>query len=98
MVKIGDRVRFVAIPDELPPDDEPAALGTNSLFQRCLGRLFPVVDINELGWAELEVGEVNGQPPYMETVWVEPRCLVVVELVHYGRSENQRRLPPGRRF
>lgn len=79
MVKIGDRVRLVAIPDELPPDYEPGALGTDSLFRRCLGRFFPVVDINELGWAELEVGEVNGRPPYMESIWVEPRCLVVAE-------------------
>jgi hypothetical protein len=79
MVKIGDRVRLVAIPDDLPPDAEAGALGTNSLFQRCLGRVFPVVGINELGWAELEVGKVNGQPAYMDSIWVEPRCLVVVE-------------------
>ncbi|MEO9876010.1 MAG: hypothetical protein ABJM26_16420 [Anderseniella sp.] len=79
MVKIGDRVRLVAIPDGLPPDDKAGALGINSLFQRCLGGVFPVVDINELGWAELEVGEVNGQPPYMDSIRVEPRCLVVVE-------------------
>lgn len=79
MVKIGDCVRLVGIPDKLPPDDEPGALGTNSLFQRCLGRVFPVVGFNELGFAELEVGEVNGQPPYMDSIWVEPRCLVVVD-------------------
>lgn len=78
MVKIGDRVRLVAIPDDLPLDAEPGALGTGSLFQRCLGRVFPVVDINEFGYAELEVGEVNGQPAYMESIWVEPECLVVV--------------------
>ena len=79
MVKIGDRVRLVAIPDDLPPDDEPAAMGTDSLFQRCHGGVFRVVDVSELGHAELEVGGVNYQPPYMESIWVEPRCLVVVE-------------------
>ena len=79
MVKIGDRVRLVAIPDDLPPDDEPGTLGTNSLFQRCLGRVFSVVGINELGYAELEVGEVNGQPRYMDSIWVEPSCLFVAE-------------------
>jgi hypothetical protein len=79
MVKVGDRVRLVAIPDELPPDAEPGALGTNSLFQRCLGRVFHVIDLNDLGHAELDVGEVNGQPSCMESIWVEPRCLVVVE-------------------
>ncbi|MGB5215395.1 MAG: hypothetical protein WBN88_17325 [Anderseniella sp.] len=79
MVKIGDRVRLVAIPDDLPPDDEPGALDTNSLFQRCLGRVFPVAGFNALGYVELEVGEVNGQPPSMESIWVEPRYLVVVK-------------------
>ncbi len=79
MVIIGDRVRLVAIPDDLPQDVEPGALGTSSLFQRCLGRTFPVVDINELGWAQLDVGEVNGQAAYMDSIWVEPSCLVVAE-------------------
>jgi len=79
MVKFGDRVRLVAIPDELPPDAEPGSLSANSLFQRCLGRVSPVVGINELGWAGLEVGEVTGQPAYMDSIWVEPRGLVVVE-------------------
>ncbi|MEO1159593.1 MAG: hypothetical protein AAFW74_03925 [Pseudomonadota bacterium] len=62
MVKIGDRVRLVTIPDALPPDDEPGALDTNSLFERCLGRVFCVVGLNELGYAQLDVGDVNGQP------------------------------------
>jgi hypothetical protein len=79
MVKIGDRVRLVAVPDELPPDDEPGALDTISLFRRCLGSVFPVDGLNELGYTELEMGEVNGRPPYMEWIWVEPRCLVVAE-------------------
>lgn len=79
MVKIGDRVRLVAIPDDLPPDAEPGAMDTNSLFQRCLGGVFHVVGLNELGSAELQVGEVNGQPAYMDSIWVEPICLVVVE-------------------
>ena len=79
MVKIGDRVRLVAIPDDLPPDDEPGAMGTNGLFQRCLGRVFPVVGFNEYGYVELEVGQVNGRPPYMESIWVEPQCLMVVD-------------------
>jgi len=68
MVKIGDRVRLVAIPDDLPSNDEPGAMGTSRLFQRCLGRVFSVVAINEVGWAELEVGEVNGQPAYMDSI------------------------------
>lgn len=81
MVNIGDCVRLVSIPDGLPPDDdnEPGALETHSLFRRCLGRVFHVAGVNELGWAELEVGEVSGHPPYMETIWVEPQHLAVVE-------------------
>lgn len=78
-MKTGDRVRIVAIPDELPPDGGPGDLETSRLFQRCLGRVFVVAGFNELGHAELEVGEVNGRAAYMESIWIEPHCLVVVE-------------------
>lgn len=78
-MKIGDRVRLVSLPDELPPDGEPGSLNTNGLLRRCLSRVFPVVGFNEHGRAELEVGEVNGQQPYMESIWVESQCLVVVD-------------------
>lgn len=40
--------------------------------------VFAVAGVNELGYAELEVGEVNRQTAYMETLLVEPQYLVVV--------------------
>ncbi len=79
MVTIGDRVRLVAIPDDLPCDDETGGLRTKTVFGRCVGRVFPVVGVNDLGYAELEVGEVNGLAPHMETIWVEPKYLAVVQ-------------------
>ena len=78
-MKIGDLVRIVGVPDGLPPDGDPDGLNTTSLFRSCVGRVFPIVDFNELGYAELEVGEVTGQPSYMASIWIEPQFLSVVE-------------------
>ena len=54
-------------------------LNTTALFKRCLGRVFPIVAINEAGFAELEVGEAIGRKPYQSRIWIEPEFLVVVE-------------------
>ena len=78
-MKIGDRVRIDRIPDNLPPDGDEEGLNTASLFQRCLGSVFPILAFNELGFAELEVGEAIGRKPHDHTIWIEPECLVVVE-------------------
>ena len=32
-----------------------------SLFELCVGRVFPIFGFNDAGWLELEVGEVFGQ-------------------------------------
>jgi hypothetical protein len=66
-MNIGDRVRVIGTPDNLPPDGDEAGLNTTTVFRRCLGRIFPVVGFNELGHAELEVGEVSGKEPYMSS-------------------------------
>ncbi len=74
-MKIGDRVRIIGAPDQLPPDGDAGGLNTTSLFWRCVGRVFPIVAFNEAGHAELEVGEVLGEPPYMSSIWIEPKLL-----------------------
>ena len=79
VLKIGDRVRIDRIPHNLPPDGDADGLNTSALFQRCLGRVFPIVAFNEMGFAELQVGEAIGRKPYLETIWIEPECLVVME-------------------
>jgi hypothetical protein len=44
-MKIGDRVRIIGIPPNLHDDDE---LRTPEVFQRCLGRIFVIADIQQV--------------------------------------------------
>lgn len=71
---VGDKIRIVEIPPVLPDDD----LGTRTLFERCLGRVFEIVGFNEHGMVELQVGEVLNQPSYRQTIWIEPEFVVIV--------------------
>ncbi len=66
-MNIGDHVRVIKIPGGLPDDD----LRTRLVFERCLGRVFPVVGLQG-GLLELDVGEVMGEKPYMHSIWIEP--------------------------
>ena len=74
-LKVGDRVRVVQVPPVLPPDTE---LNTRSLFELCVGRVFPVVGFNGT-LIEVEVGEVLGKPAYMDSIWIEPEFVEIVE-------------------
>ena len=76
-MKIGDRVRVVGIPANLPHDDK---FKTPEVFQRCFGRIFAGADILRFEGLDhpmigLDVGEVLGKEPYMETIWIEPEYL-----------------------
>jgi hypothetical protein len=72
-VKIGDEVRVVTIPSRLPEDE----MNTRSLFELCVGRVFPIVGFQG-DLVELEVGEVLGKEPYMDSVWIEPEHIEVI--------------------
>ena len=67
-------MRVVSVPPRLPDSAE-----TREVFSRCVGRIFPVIDIRDDGQAELEVGEVMGVPAVMHAIWIEPECLELVE-------------------
>jgi hypothetical protein len=41
VMKIGDMVRIVRLPENLVDDEE---LQPKTLFERCLGRVFPIVE------------------------------------------------------
>ena len=69
-LKIGDRVRLVGLPQNLPDSND---LPTNSTFEHCLGREFSVAGFNEIGWAELVIESLTGSVG--ETIWVEPEYL-----------------------
>jgi hypothetical protein len=44
-MKIGDRVRIIGIPPNLPDDEK---FKTPEVFQRCLGRTFAIADIQRV--------------------------------------------------
>ena len=57
------------------------------LLTRCLGTIFPVMDVqllfDEKGNLKgellaLDVGAVNVKAAYLETVFIEPSCIAVV--------------------
>ena len=72
--KIGDEVRVVKVPPRL----QEGEMGTRTLFDLCLDRIFPIVGFQgEL--IELEVGKVVGKKPFMETIWIEPQFVELVQ-------------------
>jgi len=83
-MKIGDRVEVVAVPESLP-----SGRGTQALFEACVGRVFPVVGI-ENGLLELEVGEAVGEESFMHSIWIEPECVVCI--VRLGEVHARGRL------
>jgi hypothetical protein len=60
----------------MPKNDR---LNTRSLFELCVGRVFPIVGFNDAGWLELEVGEVLGEPACMDSIWIEPEFVEILE-------------------
>ena len=73
-LKIGDEVRVVKVPPRL----QEGEMGTKTLFDLCLDRIFPIVGFQG-DWIELEVGRVVGQKPFIETIWIEPQFVELVQ-------------------
>jgi hypothetical protein len=69
-MRVGDKVRLIALPPEL--EDFPE-LPTKSTFEKCLGNEFTVTAITEKGWAELTIGSITGNPS--ERIYVSPEFL-----------------------
>jgi hypothetical protein len=79
-MKIGDKIRIVGLPNGL----QDGEMKTKSLFESCVGRIFPIVGIvpvPEIGseLLELQVGEALGHPPYMHVIWIEKEFVEVIE-------------------
>ncbi|HXZ31573.1 MAG TPA: Rossmann-like and DUF2520 domain-containing protein [Terriglobales bacterium] len=72
-VEVGDRVRIIEVPPLKPTEHR-----THTIFQRCLGKVFPVAGFQK-GLIELQVGRVVGRFPGAETIWVEPEFLERVD-------------------
>ena len=47
------------------------------LFERCLGEIFPGMEFDG-DLLALDVGEINGLAPYLETIYIEPSCVEIV--------------------
>jgi hypothetical protein len=80
-MKIGDRVRIIGIPPDLPSDDE---FKTPDVLRRCLGRVFAVADIRQVEglchpMIGLDIGEVLEKQSCEETIYVEPEYLELVK-------------------
>ncbi len=75
-MKIGDKVRILSIPPDLPEGE----IRTKSLFEECSGRTFPIVGFQG-HLMELEVGEVRGEAPSMHSIWIEPEHVELVATV-----------------
>ena len=76
-MKAGDRVRITGLPPGLRDNE----MRTKEIFELCLGRVFPIVDFDDYGLLELHVGEVVGEPDCLQTIWIEPEFVEVVETV-----------------
>jgi hypothetical protein len=70
-MKIGDQVDVVAVPESLP-----SGMGTQALFEACVGRVFPIAGIDN-GLLKLQVGEVVGEENYMHSIRIEARCVLL---------------------
>jgi len=51
-------------------------MGTQALFEACVGRVFPIAGIDN-GLLELHVGEVVGEENYMHSIWIETSCVLL---------------------
>ena len=72
-MKIGDLVRVVAVPPGLPEGE----LATKSLFQSCVGRIFPIIGFQG-HLLELEVGEALGKQACMDSICIEPEHIELI--------------------
>jgi len=80
-MRAGDKVKVVGIPPDATDDEE---LQTRSLFEKCLGKTFEVIEVSTVEGlmqplAMLFVGSVAGEAPSMHSIWVEEQYLEIEE-------------------
>ena len=63
----------MAVPEDLPEDD----MATKSLFESCVGQIFPIVGFHD-HLLELEVGGIRGKEPCMDSIWIEPQYVELI--------------------
>ncbi len=73
-MKIGDKVRIITIPTDLPEGE----IRTKPLFEMCVGKVFPIVGFRG-HLLDLEIGEADGSASYMESIWIEPEHVRIID-------------------
>lgn len=74
-MKAGNLVRVIQVPAGLRDDED---LPTKTLFDLCLGKTFPIVEI-DANMIELHVGELLGKLPHEHMVFIEPEFVEIVQ-------------------
>jgi hypothetical protein len=76
-VKIGDRVRIIKIPRELPDSPE---MDTRAVFKQALARTFRIEGFDQYGHLELVVRVRRPSPGryHSDTIWIEPEFVEAV--------------------
>jgi hypothetical protein len=72
-MKIGDKVRILTIPSDLPEGE----IHMKSLFEKSVGRILTIVGFQE-HLLELHVGEIRDEAPHMQCIWIEPEHVELV--------------------
>jgi len=80
-MQIGDRVRLIGIPPDVADDAE---FRTLTLFKNCLGKVFAIRGFQKVEGlpyclVQLDVGHLVGKEDYMESIYVEPEYVEVLE-------------------
>ena len=80
-LKVGDRVKVIGVPPDAHND---LGLETRTLLEKCVGKTFTIVGLEAVEGlpyhlAQLEVGQILGRAPYLESIWLEPEYLQLEE-------------------
>ena len=73
-IAVGQKIRILRVPDGVVDTED---FPTLTMLTRCVGKIFPVMDLQG-EFLAIDVGELNGKPSFMETIYIEPECVEIV--------------------
>lgn len=72
-IKVGDRIKVLRVPPDVQSSKHDE-MRTLEVFESCVGKVFVVQSINEIGWLELQL-----DLPTLDSIWIEPEFVSSVE-------------------